>query len=269
MNVLNPIEWRVDVLATDQFDREVDVVGACRYGDKPQVWYIAALLVLNMGTLLLSIWQAWQARDLSTEFAESRHLFQAMLLIAVATFVTVPAVMATRNNPNVVLFLGSGLTLIICMSLLLLIFLPKMAFSRDEKRKSQKVLISGLSHANPTPSAPSTAGVIGTDASYGTSVEDDEDNHLSGECGERIVTTKTARELATEVRVLRAKLRRIEHQYEKDRGKWEEDQTRWSKVEADKESNPGPLFTVAENDKSVDSLDTLEVRPESAKAKEQ
>jgi type VI protein secretion system component VasK len=70
MTGLDPIEYVVENLSVDRFGRPTSSYGHCDYASA--IAFMITLAVINIGTLLFALYQAWQARSLSTEFAESR-----------------------------------------------------------------------------------------------------------------------------------------------------------------------------------------------------
>jgi hypothetical protein len=75
-------------------------------------WYSFTLCrVVNFGMLCLAFYEAWKARNLSTEFQESDYIFRALATILVSFLIGVP-VLALSKDPNTHLFIGSALTFI-------------------------------------------------------------------------------------------------------------------------------------------------------------
>jgi hypothetical protein len=62
--------------------------------------------------LCLAFYEAWKARNLSTEFQESDYIFRALATIFVSFFIGVP-VMALSKDPNTHLFMGSAVNCIV------------------------------------------------------------------------------------------------------------------------------------------------------------
>jgi hypothetical protein len=71
MTALDPIPYAIIVLSEDSFGRPTRSYGHCEYNSSARA-YLITLAVINFGTLLLALYQAWDARSLSTEFAESK-----------------------------------------------------------------------------------------------------------------------------------------------------------------------------------------------------
>jgi hypothetical protein len=71
MSVLDPIQYSITYTGYDEFGRPNSSFGSCTF--KPVFPYLITLAVINGGVVLFAINQAWEARNLSTEFAESRY----------------------------------------------------------------------------------------------------------------------------------------------------------------------------------------------------
>jgi 7 transmembrane sweet-taste receptor of 3 GCPR len=153
--------------------------------------------VINLLVIAAALAEAWFARNLSTEFQESNYIFRSILLIVLVLFIGVPVIFLSRDNPDASVFIGCAMIFVICMGILLMIFLPKMRY-RKEGRSGTDVKITGLDIVSGTGSATnSTVPVIAFPNSHAS-----DDDTASYE-GERILTTKTQRQLAEEVALLK------------------------------------------------------------------
>jgi 7 transmembrane sweet-taste receptor of 3 GCPR len=216
MTVLSPPTYTRTNLTYDLFGRPSSSYGHCLFDE--QKWYLLALCILNVGILLCSIYQAYQARHLSTEFSESRYIFKALLIIMLALFVGVPVVALSYENPSAVAFISSAMVTIVCMTVLLYIFIPKIQFGVKERRGS------GLS-----PTAAVLSGVSGfnmpagrqhfDDGGHGSSLPTSGRESTSTDFGDRIVTTKTASELAAMIHQLERQLDEKDRLLKENEGK--------------------------------------------------
>jgi hypothetical protein len=199
-----------------------------------------------------ALFQARLARKLSTEFQESKYIFQAILLIVLVIFIAVPVIFMARETPNASIFLGSTMIFVICMGILLLIFLPKMRFKQRRKPVVEtsfvlgsNVHVSGVeSDRDSRMDAPSM--LTSTDL-YPL------DDGMASDDGERILTTKNRRELAEEVALLK-KFLRAKGRREEARG------ASCDSVIGDVHGAGPPTFDASVVQKSDNSLDTTETR---------
>lgn len=196
MTGLSPIQFELSVSEVDMFDRTTEVMGSCTLQN--EVGYIIALVVVNTGALCCALFQAWQARNLSTEFAESHYIFKALSAVLSIMFVGVPVLIIASDNADARLFVSSAIIFAFAVAILLLMFVPKIHYEKVEKLKSvRNVRLSGI--------RPSASFV-----SHGSQLGDDE-TASSSYLGEKIITTKTAEELAVEVARLQRRLLEAEN----------------------------------------------------------
>ena len=198
MTVINPPIYTRTTLTYDQFGRSASSYGHCTYIE--QRGYTISLAVLNVGLLLMSIYQSYLARNLSTEFAESEYIAKALFIDMLVLFVGIPVLALSYESPNALVFLGSSLITAVCMTVLLFIFVPKWQY-RQQESKGKKVKVSGFEGEAVHP-----AGI-----NYISATDDDDRRDSdSGAIGERILTKKTAAELAVLVHDLEKQLQKAQ-----------------------------------------------------------
>jgi len=140
---LTQISWERTVVSTDNLGRTVETSGSCSYdGSLP---YVVALIIVNLGALLFAIYEAYQARNISTEFAESEYIMKAVVSMLLVCFIGLPVVMIAEEQVAR-LFTFTGIIFVISMSLLGLIFVPKIKFHLD--RHTDRTSSDGTSSAN-------------------------------------------------------------------------------------------------------------------------
>eukprot|EP00934_Nitzschia_sp_Nitz4_P006032 Nitzschia sp. Nitz4//scaffold18_size181773//174112//177214//NITZ4_001947-RA/size181773-snap-gene-0.284-mRNA-1//-1//CDS//3329540107//6022//frame0 len=116
----------------DNFDRPSHVRGRCNYSDA--IPYLAVMCSLDFLAVLLAIAEGYQARDLSTEFSESTHIFKALVAISLVSFVAGPIMLLARDNTNAFVFALSALLFVGSTSILLLLFVPKMTYLAEYQK---------------------------------------------------------------------------------------------------------------------------------------
>ena len=103
---LNPLEWTRDIASYNEFDQPTESIGSCwDQGDEnsSNVIYLATLGGLNISILLLAMHQAYKARHIHLEFAESEYISKALSTSLLVCFVGIP-VMFLVNNDNATSF---------------------------------------------------------------------------------------------------------------------------------------------------------------------
>ena len=148
MSIFGPSKYEIIVERINVFGQEEEIRGQCTYGDAYP--YLIAVGALCFAKLIFAFSQAYQARTMSTEFAESKSIFQALNAMIMVLFVGGPVLGIAPENANAFAFVGSAITFVTCASMLLLMFIPKIiAHKKDqmmEKRPSRRRItrISGL-----------------------------------------------------------------------------------------------------------------------------
>jgi hypothetical protein len=179
---LSPPHWDLSIQSTDNFGRLTETYGFCASDDR--VPFLATLAVLNLGALSFAIIQAYKARNISTEFAESEYIFKAMLLILLVCFIGIPVLVIAKDDPAAFYFVFTGIIFVTCYAILLLVFVPKMLYVKESQKKTgPRVTVS--THSVP--------GSIHNSCEM-RGVEDE---------GTRILTTKTQNELLEEIKMLK------------------------------------------------------------------
>ena len=139
--LVDPPQWtRVDVT-------EFESYGICSTGEGVASTVIVSLLLaLNFLCVVITNIQAYKTRKVSDEFNESNYIVLAMISIMQIFLVGVPLVFLTTNNPTACFFVITSMILVITMSVLMCLFVPK--FRRVYKRHSTSATNSGISVFN-------------------------------------------------------------------------------------------------------------------------
>jgi hypothetical protein len=135
---LAPPSWEREGSSVDRFGREVQTLGTCNYeGSLP---YALVLAIVLFGVLAYACYEAYVARKVSTEFAESEYIALVLGAIVLVSFLGVPVMIIAQDGSRARFYVEAGIIFIVCLSILLLIFVPKILALRREK-KSKSVLI--------------------------------------------------------------------------------------------------------------------------------
>lgn len=180
--------------------------------------------------VVLALIQAWRARYLSTEFAESKSIANALLISFLVVLFAIPVLNLTQENPSVDTFINTIIVSIITGNTLCFLFVPKIVFLRKEKRGQSEVpsiaktifarasvrLIKTNFSSNPTTTSSSrntsnNTSATTRDVSSGSD-HSPSSQQPSEEVGEKILTTKTQEELASEVSKLLLSLETVQRE---------------------------------------------------------
>ena len=120
--LIDPPQWNRE----DKNDDPTNSYGFCKSEGKASIAFKTLLILLNGAALVVACVQAYQARKLDDEYTESRWLALACLSWIQVLIVGVPVILLTQNLPTASYFTFSALVFLVCVSILLLLFVPKM-----------------------------------------------------------------------------------------------------------------------------------------------
>lgn len=118
--------------------------------------YLILLGVINGGALVIAMYQAYQARDIQTEFAESKYIAFVMFSFVEAVLVGLPVLLLDRENARVKYFETAIICILLCLAILGFIFVPKFLHQRKfdaaeaERNEKKRVHVTGMNQS-PTP----------------------------------------------------------------------------------------------------------------------
>jgi len=153
--VLDPLEYiRREHEGTDYWNRVISTYGACRSDNA--VAYLVPLAVTNFISVLTACWQAIKARNIESEFAESKYISLAVASLLQGFLTGIPVVLLVRDEPQVYYVMLSSMIFLLSMALLWLIFLPKMLMQRKYDKLSPNEQREMLARSLRNPDAPSS-----------------------------------------------------------------------------------------------------------------
>lgn len=121
--VVSPQSWVINTLVSDEWGRPLIQVGEC-YSDNTEA-YVASLLSIDGVAIIITLWQAYVARDIKTDLSESKYIALAVTAIFEASFIGVPVLYVMSEQPNAVLFISSAIIFVSVVAILCFIFIPK------------------------------------------------------------------------------------------------------------------------------------------------
>jgi ABC-type sugar transport system substrate-binding protein len=136
--VIAPIRYdRLPNGGTDGWNRVISTYGACKSGSS-SIPFMIVLGVINISAVALANWQAYEARDIQSEFSESRYIAIAMACILQAHVSAVPILLLTSELPQVHYLVMIIMIFVINMSVLLLVFVPKVQSERKLRKQADE-----------------------------------------------------------------------------------------------------------------------------------
>lgn len=172
--------WEREILEYDAYGRPSETWGYC-HSDHYQA-YLYTLVGINGLALVLAIWQAWIGRGITTDFSESKYIGMATVCIFQALLMGIPITMIAKEDPNALLFVVTTIISVICFSILLLIFVPKILAIHANQAPdfaTSTIHIHGtkVSMGGQTQFTPSNSNAMG---GFGREDDDDDDDYRGG-----------------------------------------------------------------------------------------
>ena len=123
--IMSPLTWEIRTLQYDEYNRPRVQIGGCASTDGTAVAYVGSLLAIDGIAILITLWQAYLARNITTDLSESKYIGIAVVAIFEASFIGVPVTYIVNEQPNAVLFLSSAIIFVGVMAILGCLFGPK------------------------------------------------------------------------------------------------------------------------------------------------
>lgn len=123
--------------SVDRFGRRNSSDSRCISDNGLDTYFFAFLFFMNGSMIVVANVQAFRARNISTEFSESKYILIAMVIILQALFISLPVWFYTTNaKAN---FTAKGaLLLLVGAAILYSVFLPKIYFAHRYTRLKQR-----------------------------------------------------------------------------------------------------------------------------------
>ncbi|KAG7354518.1 7 transmembrane sweet-taste receptor of 3 GCPR [Nitzschia inconspicua] len=102
------------------------VISVISFGQCEQLDFLLALGALLILLFVMLCWQAFQARNISTEFAESKSIFAILLLMNIAVFMGWPIIVLSQDSPNVLVLIVTLISFTLAMATCCFLFVPKI-----------------------------------------------------------------------------------------------------------------------------------------------
>jgi len=131
---IDPFHSATMIQTEDAFGRPVETFDICKSNS---IAYAAVIAVINLCSLAFALYEAVAAKGISTEYSESDYIFRAMTLIILVFFIGIPVLFIASDNGEAYVFVFAGIIFVVCGSILLLIFGPKILILRKQERKRQ------------------------------------------------------------------------------------------------------------------------------------
>jgi ABC-type sugar transport system substrate-binding protein len=117
---------------TDEWNRVISTYGVCEVQSKA---FGFILVAINLSAVIIANWQAYEARHIQSEFSESKYIALSMVCLLQAVLTAVPMLFLTMELPLVHYVVSCMTVSVCCLSIILLIFVPKISAAQNEKAR--------------------------------------------------------------------------------------------------------------------------------------
>jgi hypothetical protein len=133
--LIDPLRWQREYINDDP----TNSYGFCKSEGKASIAFLVLLILLNGAALVQACVQSYYARKMDDDYTESRWIGIACLSWLQVMLVGIPVILLTRNEPVAKYFTSSALVFLVCMSMLLLLFVPKIKSTSTSKRVERQM----------------------------------------------------------------------------------------------------------------------------------
>ena len=130
---------------TDDWNRRISSFGTCTSSGKSKggMWpYLAIIIAVNMGALILANVQSYQARSIRTEFSESKFISIIMASMLQALVISIPILVLVYDQPRAMFVILVCLISVICSAVLVLMFVPKIQYMKEWELEQERKRVS-------------------------------------------------------------------------------------------------------------------------------
>jgi len=121
--LVSPLMWQREVIE-DIDGYSIESLGSCQ---SEQSWsWQCVLMTFNVLCLFIALVLCWRTKDLPSDFSESNYIFLSVMFMFQILLITIPVTTMVRDDPNVFFFIRMGGIVLQNVSVLMLIFVPKM-----------------------------------------------------------------------------------------------------------------------------------------------
>ena len=133
--VYDPLTYvRTELPGMDGWNRIIATYGSCQSDNV--LPFLLPIAAVNIGILVFANWEAYEARDIMTEFSESKYIAMAMASLLQASLTGIPILFVVRESPEAFYLVLVFIIFVVCISLLLLIFVPKVILAEEFSRQT-------------------------------------------------------------------------------------------------------------------------------------
>jgi len=122
---ITPLTWQRSISSVDSFDRTLSSWGFCNHQN---ILFPSLLVLTSSLALCLTLYEAYKARHIKTVLGETKYVAMAAGSMLLVFAMGIPIAIIANDNPRARFFINLFIIFIICISLLLFIFYPKVTY---------------------------------------------------------------------------------------------------------------------------------------------
>lgn len=160
---VDPMYWqRMPMIGSDD---GLSSFGVCYIGRTGvSVAMICCLVAVALAVVILANWEAYKARNVCVEYSESKYVALAMICFLQVIVIGLPLIALVHTNPPAGYFVKVAIIAVLSLSLLFLIFIPKMHFLKEDMTKQREKEERKRERASAISYVSSTSGVESSSA---------------------------------------------------------------------------------------------------------
>ena len=164
---VDPMYWqRMPMIGSED---GLSSFGVCYIGRTGvSVAMICCLVAVALAVVILANWEAYKARNVCVEYSESKYVALAMICFLQVIVIGLPLIALVHTNPPAGYFVKVAIIAVLSLSLLFLIFIPKMHFlkeditkqrEKEERKKERQDRASAISYVSSTSGVESSSAL--------------------------------------------------------------------------------------------------------------
>jgi hypothetical protein len=157
--ILDPLVW--ERKSDNDFNNSY---GRCIGHGKVYIYFLSAIVIINVAALVLACYEAFKARGISDEYSETKYIAIAVGSWVQVVLIGVPLIFLVAGNPTADFFIKTTIIFAITLAILSLIFVPKMLHEKHrdvaaskratQSAEVQRIMARASAYATAAASAP-------------------------------------------------------------------------------------------------------------------
>lgn len=150
--LIDPMMWQREFINEDP----TNSYGFCESEGNAHHGFVTCLILLNGAAIGLALERAWRARNMGDDsYTESRWVGVACLSWLQVLILGIPVLLLTRYQPVASYFVQVAIVFLVCVSMLLFMFLPKIRLMKkpSEEELSVQRRVTGYQPSQPSSGA--------------------------------------------------------------------------------------------------------------------